>query len=36
MLKKYKNGNRYWYDEEGEFHRENGPACEFANGRRVS
>ena len=27
-----KNGNRMWFNEKGEYHRENGPAVEYNNG----
>jgi len=30
-VKVYKNGNKYWY-QNGELHREDGPAMEYANG----
>jgi len=27
-------GDKYWYDTDGEYHREDGPACEWANGNK--
>ena len=41
---KYKNieyeydpqGNQYWYNESGDYHRDNGlPAIEYANGTKI-
>ncbi len=29
------DGNKFWYDLEGNFHREDGPAIEFASGSKV-
>ena len=29
----YPNGNKYWFLN-GKFHREDGPACEFASGHK--
>jgi hypothetical protein len=29
------NGNRYWYNSEGELHCELGPAIEYADGSRL-
>jgi hypothetical protein len=28
-------GNKYWYNDDGQLHREDGPAMEFANGNKV-
>ena len=28
-------GNKKWYDKKGEYHREDGPAYEYANGTKV-
>ena len=30
-----KNGNKFWYDSEGEYHREDGPAIEKENGNKL-
>jgi len=30
----YSNGNKYWRNDDGQFHRENGPAAEWANGNK--
>ena len=27
-------GNKYWYNEEREYHREDGPAIEYVNGNK--
>ena len=32
-VKVFNNGNRYWYLN-GQLHREDGPACEYAGGSR--
>jgi len=29
----YKNGDKFWY-KEGKWHREDGPACEYADGAK--
>jgi len=31
----YSSGNRYWYNEKDQRHREDGPAVEFANGTKA-
>jgi hypothetical protein len=31
----YENGNKNWYNEKGQYHREDGPAIEYANGYKV-
>lgn len=28
------SGNRFWYNEDGDFHREDGPAVERSNGNK--
>jgi len=33
VVKEYENGNKYWYLN-GNFHREDGPACEYGNGSK--
>ena len=29
-----RNGDRFWYNEDHKYHREDGPACEYANGTK--
>ena len=33
IVKIDKDGNKFWY-RNGQYHREDGPACEYANGTR--
>jgi len=30
-----KHGNKFWYDDDGLMHREDGPAIEFTSGSKV-
>jgi hypothetical protein len=31
----YENGSRKWYNEEGKYHREDGPAVEYTDGSKL-
>ena len=35
MLEIDEDGNRFWLNEKGFKHREDGPACEYANGTKI-
>lgn len=34
MLEINKNGDRFWYNENHKFHKDDGPACEYGNGTK--